>query len=225
MRSLSFKYRCTVLCWFKVSEPSSAESFGLSCNLPGSIWVQLFLGNIIECVLLIMGKKQNRGVLASKSATASPKSSRLPSVSEMSAGTLGGSSLQKKVVEDDRLYLTCFCFSTAGSVYNAEIFDDEQLIQLQMTCAALPSPLFNMMTLVRLYSEKCAKPEDGTPIPENIAAVTEQYAAQFTYVNQKTPDPLCGIQEESFWMVCVVQEFEGILDVFRRPHVLPRERF
>ena len=137
----------------------------------------------------IMGKKQNRGLAAAKSASASPKSLTMPSVSDMSTATRGAASQQRKVSDDERLYLTCFCFSTNGSVYNVELFDDERLIQVQMTCAALPSPVFNMMQLVRLYKENSEEEGDGTAIPEDMEAVSRQYAAQFSYVGKRTPDP------------------------------------
>jgi hypothetical protein len=91
--------------------------------------------------------------------------------------------------QDERLYLTCFRFSTNGVAYNAEVFDDEDLIQVQMTCAAVPSPTFNIMQLVKVYKEKAATPADGTSIPEDITEVADQYGAQFTYVGKKTHDP------------------------------------
>jgi len=140
--------------------------------------------------LHIAGKKQNSAAPAARSTGASPKSSAIPSVGELSSGTRCGSSPhQKKVPEDDRLYLTCFCFSTTGNVYNADMFGDGELIQMQMTCAALPSPVYNIMQLVKLYKENSADPEDGTRIPEDMEAVTQEYAAQFIYVSKKTPDP------------------------------------
>ena len=91
-----------------------------------------------------MGKKQEPALSPGKAAVAFRKSSTMPSVREMNSSSCGASSQEKQVHEDDRLYLTCFRFCTSGNVYNAEVFDDEELIQIQMTCAAVPSPIFRI---------------------------------------------------------------------------------
>ena len=135
-----------------------------------------------------MGKKQHNGVASGKSAGSIKKSMTMPSVSDMNSSIVGSSSTQGRLPQDNRLYLTCCCFSTCGGAYNADVFDYDQLIQVQMICAANPSPIFNLKQIVKLYKENTSA-ADGMPIPSDMDAVTQQYRAQFIFASKKTYDP------------------------------------
>ena len=107
----------------------------------------------------------------------------------MSSGTRGPSQYKKKQPEDDRLYLSCFAFCSDGSVYDGQVFHEEVLVQIQMTCSAVPSPIYKMQELVQKYAQSTTATAGERPVPEDVAAIADRYHTQFTYVSKRTPDP------------------------------------
>ena len=136
-----------------------------------------------------MGKRIAAASAAGASNGGRQKQPRLPTLASMTATVVGTGSSQKRADQDERLYLTCFSYCTHGSAYNDQVFDAGRLVQIQMTCNAVHSPMFSIIQLVTLYGQAEKSREPDKHVPTDMESLTRQYGVQFVHVGKNTTDP------------------------------------
>ena len=87
---------------------------------------------------------------------------------------------------DESLHVGVYPYMQQGSLYN-ETFKDGRLWVLQMVTARMPSPLFQIMKLIKRYGD--SEPDSEDPAPCDMDEVTTRYGASLQFVTRSTKDP------------------------------------
>ena len=133
---------------------------------------------------LVMGKKTLTGGSANAGSAKKARASEVPSVAAMGSMSKGGS--KRLEIADDNVHVGLYQYMQNGSLYSST-FSQGPVWVAQMATTRMPSPLFQIMKLIKRYGESQSESED--PPPCSMEEVASRYRAQLQFVSKTTPDP------------------------------------
>ena len=131
-----------------------------------------------------MGKKTLTGGSANASPVKKIRASEVPSVAAMRGMSTGG--CKKLGIADDNIHVGLYHYMQNGSLYSPT-YTNGPIWVAQISTTQMPSPLFQIMKLIKKYGESQSKSEN--PPPSSMEELQCRYAAQLQFVSKTTPDP------------------------------------
>ena len=131
-----------------------------------------------------MGKKNPTKIAAKASPSKKARGPEVPSVSAMTSTSSGGGPKLRLI--DESLHMGVYQYMQKGFLYS-DTFKDGRLWVGQMATALMPSPLFQIMKLIKRYGD--SEPDSEDPAPCDMDEVTTRYGASLQFVTRSTKDP------------------------------------